>query len=655
MDNINRSNNESQYQIQREVSDAKEPECKVFNNKSLKKSDSQIISTDNAEMSTFDVDELIKPSLRNRDIKSINAEKGAFSDSAIDSDSQYDIDEKIDVLSDSGIEVNSQSDNSMDIGVLSDSNTEVSSPSDNNSSISEASGRRFNGAEGLKKLEGMADKILLPEETFQTAAFLSGQNNQQTLQVTKLCKAIKGEFYHESSKNIIDLLEHIKHKDSHNPKEATRHSFLLRCAILQLSEEEGLGLQSWQTFTHASPPEVTSNTFWPWLEQPKNWIPEAQGAAAKYMETTWIKALELAKKHPEQMVVAYKGGFGAGKTYHGTTKYGDNFAGSVSPDKAKKVIRKALPISHAAAHVHSSDLAFKLFDGLIKHPTMGTIIYDSSLSSVRDVKELIKKSEAAGKPLQIIDITRDDKARVLAVLARPVEGEDPRVPLHNILLGAERDRKERPACLNAILEEPGVTPKDGQKKTIVHNYELHCSDAEAADSQLICTLNSGQSPKWNDKLAPEEINDRLSRQGIKFNTNTERFEAISSTENWQNELMKLLKQPVKMLVKDLSSKESQVRERNFSQRILPLTKDIPILTPANLYESLAPKIRSVLSSESFIRSFTPLEYEEQQDVIKKFQQSHDIGIPVNYMDLPVVMAIELHKAFTQTPKLWGSD
>ncbi|WP_067522263.1 hypothetical protein [Endozoicomonas ascidiicola] len=432
---------------------------------------------------------------------------------------------------------------------------------------------------------------------------------------------------------------------------------LIRSAILQASEENGAGIQSWEAFTHTPPSEAQGNGFWTWLEKPSSWIPEAQGAAAKYTEQAWIKALNLAKSHPEQQVIAYKGGFGAGKTSHGKAEFGDQFSGSVAPDSAKRVVRKALPVSHATAHTQGSDMAFKLFNGLIKRP-MGTIIYDSSLSSAGDVKDLSRKSSNAGKPLKVIDITRDDKARALAVLAREIDGEDPRIPLSFIEMGAERDRKQRPDCMNAILDSQQVTTiesKSTPKKNRPHTYEFHCADSLGADRQLVCTLKSGKSPIWNESLTKDEINTRLASQGIKFNTDTDRFEQLNPNEVWKDKLRDQLKKPVHELIQGLSDGEAKIRRACFSERSLPLKFNLYELTPRTLYTKLTADIRSKISVEAFEASFEPLSEQERIDTLKLFQQPINTEISTTYLDLPAVVAIELHRAFRSTPECWKTN
>ena len=452
-------------------------------------------------------------------------------------------------------------------------------------------------------------------------------------------------------------MEQVKEYDYLTPENPVRNSFFLRCAILVASEKSGFIIDSWKAFTHPIPMNQNSENIWPWLENPVNWMPEAQGINAKYIEQSWIQALELAKEHPDQHIVAYKGGFGAGKTFHSKLKFGEQFRGIIAPDVAKKALRKALPISHSTAHIQTSGMAYNLFNNLINSP-ISTAVYDSSLSMEADVSSLLIRASRANKPLKIVDVTRKDIARILAILARGIEGVDPRPPLSYITFGAQRDRKERPKCMNIVLESDKIEMthlKSGEQSIVPHTYELYCGNAQGADSQLICVLKSGKLPEWNDKIDFTEIQSRLASEGIRFNVETSQFELVSSCENWQKKLVDTLKQPASLLIKGLSESEAENREKVFKSRILVFDKIPDLRTPSNLYECLIPEIRDAITAEAFIKSFDTLDFKRKQKVINQFISMYESGKHMSYMELPVTMAIELHKCFRFTPRCWRTN
>lgn len=59
------------------------------------------------------------------------------------------------------------------------------------------------------------------------------------------------------------------------------------------AQKHNLKLDSWMFYTKGGKPKE-SGQLWKFLDQWKNWIPEAHGKFAKYIEVAKIKANELA-------------------------------------------------------------------------------------------------------------------------------------------------------------------------------------------------------------------------------------------------------------------------------------------------------------------------------------------------------------------------
>ena len=499
---------------------------------------------------------------------------------------------------------------------------------------------------------------------FDSRMFLSGKGHTQEQQIESLSNALMDDLNFHTNQPVKQalhqLLDELKKEDF---TEDNGHNFALRSAILLASERCGADIDSWKVYTKVRP---AHESFWSWIEKPSSWVPEAQAAAAKYTETAFIKALSLAKKHPETLVMAYKGGFGAGKTSHGKETFGTDetgspyFNGSIAPDSAKHAIRKSLPVSHHSAHIQSSNLAFNLFDGLIRKKGMGTIIYDSSLSRSSDVVDMIKKSEAAQKPLKIIDVTRDDRARVLAVLAREVEGEDPRIPADFLLEGASRDRQERPSCFNAIMNSRSfsvVDNKTGKEKQLSHHYDFYCGDETGGDRQRLFTLSSGNPPIWNitPSQSMDNIQSRLAGQGISFDTKAQQFIPKNSHENWESVMKKELHKPVKELVKGLSDGERKIREKQFSQRTLFFDRPMSDMSIDAFYDALPLSVSQHISLEKTSGSFSVLDSETRHNTLKALKAcSQQFNQPMSYMDLPTLFALEFHRSLMSSPVHWES-
>lgn len=499
-------------------------------------------------------------------------------------------------------------------------------------------------------------------EQFNARMFLSGLGKPQEVQVHNLAWQLLRQYEDgDGDTPIHDYLTHllndVQDAEKESPEDSMKYGFALRCAILLASELSGAGIPSWKVYTHKQP-ENTS--FWRWIEQPSSWVPEAQAAALKYTEVSLVNAMKLAREHKDDLVVAYKGGFGAGKTSHGKEMFGNDedgiplFSGSVGSDSAKNVLRKTLPVSHNTAHVQGSNMAFNLFDGLIRKKAMGTIVYDTSLARSSDIDDLIRKSESAGKSFKVVDIVRDDRARMLAVLSRGVEGEDPRIPQSFLEEGAARDRKQRPQCLNAVLNSTGKKIKndEGEEKHLQHSYELHCSDRSGSNRKLLVTLTSSKPPQWNPELPEEEINQRLTDQGIVFDEVSGQFKLLVPDEDWAQDIRQELQKPVDELVKQLSEGEAAVRKKIFSERTIEFARPLAEPSPQAVYQSLTPGIKKVISEKAFVDSFNGLNPEIKLKAIASFNRCAEAGAAVSYMELPTAFALEFHRQLTASPNHW---
>ena len=550
-----------------------------------------------------------------------------------------------------GIRERSASLQSNDSGIVIDSVSEASAANDR-----------------LSFLLGKAEEVMGLE--FDSRYYLSGHGEDQKKQISQLTAVLLEELEGESSPEALsgrleELLKIIKNCEQDKPwaEQLRPYNFALRTAILLASEQTGAGILSWDAYTKQTPDgkKLEAEHFWPWVENYKNWIPEGQAVYLKYIETAFIKARNLGQKHPEDQVVAYKGGFGAGKTSHGRAAFGLGegeqplFSGSIAPDSAKNAVRRGVPVSHNTAHLQGSNMAYSLFNGLIKQQGVGTVIYDTSLSRPSDVYDLIQKADQANKPLKIVDVTRDDRARLLAVLARNIEGEDPRIPVSYLLDGAQRDREARSDCMNIFLMKslPEQTDSSESEVRKAHTYEFHCGDDYGSDSKRLFTLKQGEWPEWNPELDHHNIDVRLLSQGLRFNDETGRFEATSKNEGWSVSLIRELQNPVRDLVSGLSDKEKEVRTKTFSARKLVLAKPMAEATLDEAYRSLSPELSDNLSKAAFNKSWVLLTPKVERDLLSRMKEASEKGEVLSYMDLPAVMALQMNSQLRETPVSWA--
>ncbi|MGB1272280.1 MAG: zeta toxin family protein, partial [Endozoicomonas sp.] len=361
---------------------------------------------------------------------------------------------------------------------------------------------------------------------------------------------------------------------------------------------------------------------------------------------------EQMKADTSHQVVAYKGGFGAGKTSHIEATYqtaesqGTVTDRIISSDNAKKSLRRPSSLSHHVVHKQASNMAFNLLDGMIKGRLSGTIIFDSALSYANDVSTLMKKAEAAGRTLKVVDITRNDTARALAVLARSVAGEAPRMPAKTFLNSAEKDRQGRPDCMNKVLEsQPAGDPP--------HTYELYCCNELGSDRQRIVTLKSGHQLTWNPALTAAEINQRMANEGIRFNSVSGTFGPIHSYQPWSERMTERLMKPVGTLLELLTDDVKQPLREQFIQRTIHThpQKDYP-KTAKELYQALSPEIQKALPPTAFKQAFDLLNKDGQQRLEEAFWKSIHTQKPLTYLDLPALFALEINQQLLATPPTW---
>lgn len=393
------------------------------------------------------------------------------------------------------------------------------------------------------------------------------ENNDQMLQKTsdsmiRIAKKISQEEKIDLNASFKKLLGALDQYDAEEKSARGQHlshpsSFLLRSALLLASQQSGCSIESWMAYTKGGKPHLDNPAWVPWgfLDNWKNWVPEAQGMMAKFSEIQITKARALANEHNEGVslptskghVVLLKGGFGAGKSHLAGEKLktkeeeAENKApeGLFSPDVAKRMVRQAMPaVPHSMAHVQGSQLAYKLFDEVIQK-TVGTVAYDTSLGNPKDIEGYLAKCKQAGKKMEIHDVVRNDMARFLSVLKRSVDGHDPRIPIERMINTSIDDKKNRVDCMRVILNDDS---KEGDPLAPV--YHFHGSAATGFAKEALVLSSNGRVELKTDKMKQPKIIERLRLEGIELDSSN-KPQLIKDKETYAADLKNILMNNVK--------------------------------------------------------------------------------------------------------------
>lgn len=537
--------------------------------------------------------------------------------------------------------------------------------------------RAFNGL-----IEHLSDQIKTEIEAF------SSYNYDDAAHLTLLRTVLDRLKYYESTPNTPTIKGVFAHD----------YGEILRTALLSASNKLALPMESWEFAIKAPVTDAMRQNPWPVIEKFSNFTPEAQTRVHHAMMHFYLASNSFTHASAQQLnldtqspgikaglaadMVALKGGYGAGKTSL-ITKMGDAaYNAAIGSDRIKQFLRKPFEsIPQTVFHRHASTIAWELINALCDARGQKAI-FDSSLSAVSDVQHFLAKCDQAGKTLSIQDIARTDIARILAVLARSVIGEDPRIPFANLVRSAARDQTTRPKCLNEILHH-----KRNEHVALSHNYVLHASDDLGTDTQELFVLSPGCI---NLLVSGKVISERLHQFGIEYQAAASEQDITTwpagphqaqGSFRARNDLMpsqdlhRKLQNPVRELLKTINPQESAKRKTLFSGRTLPLTSLPTKATPKALYHALDATIQHSISLENFMRACQRLEtqnpltktHAQESPAIAKsitttrFEQIYNTfltktmaGHPVSFLDLPLDFALEVNAALTKMPTHWAT-
>lgn len=471
-------------------------------------------------------------------------------------------------------------------------------------------------------------------DNFNTQVFLSGQNIEKEMTIIdEAAGQIMSWVSNTGMSKKDSYQELLKSIDAYDTSHPDTSSFAFRTALLAASHMDGVGFESWVVYT--KPNRLQGDDKWTYLDNFKNWIPEVQGIFAKYTETAFVKAKALADQYSDQQVVLLKGGFGAGKTRLAKKLFEETSPGITAPDKGKEVVRRSMPaIPHAAAHVQGSQIAFRLFDDFIQQ-LQGTVAYDSSLRDPKDLISYMDKAEAAGKSITVNDVARYDMARILSVLARNVEGEDPRIPPSFIVHSAIGDKLRRHECMNAVLQS-----SSGAR----HSYDYYSADEQGWNTKKILTVTAGEITFHTSN--EQEAHDLLALEGISYDADENKFILMQNKKELEAFFNEQLSKPVSEIMNTLSPQNQTELSTIFEGRKIKVNS-FP-RDPLNIYDCLDPHTHSCISKEAFNSIIDKEPLNSQAELLSLFQTAANTGVPLTYMELPLKTALLIHASLSKS-------
>ncbi len=411
---------------------------------------------------------------------------------------------------------------------------------------------------------------------------------------------------------------------------APKSTYAVRTALLKASLDESGGLESYQVYMRNSEQLLADpSKKWEAIENPRNWVFEAQGKHANYLLFSYVKARELAKgvrSSDRRSLVLLKGGFGAGKTAHAKTEYGSMVNGVVAPDGAKRDAGRKSDetITHAAVHVEGSQMAYEVFDELIKSD-LKQVAYDSSLSRPSDLKAYLEKAEKGQRVALVRDISRPDTLRMLTVLKRNVNGEDPRIPVRDVIAGAVRDKAGRAEVMNTLMK---------RQTDSKHEYHLVCGGDDGSPfREVVQFLSDGTPPRISDPRL-------LESQGVRWDEASRQFKALQTEGELKMTLETQMRRSVRETLADytgLSTRSSQDYETTFTKRIL-LDTPLTGADPHAWYTALSPRMRQAISESDFVAVMNTIDFATLSG-----------KQPITFMDLPLGAALDFNSRLRSNP------
>lgn len=261
------------------------------------------------------------------------------------------------------------------------------------------------------------------------------------------------------------------------------------------------GVPSAEAFTLV---EVDTDSIWDTISNPENWVPERRELHEKIHETRLkgIEALSQAVSKESGIQpntwIAQRGGSGSGKTSSLIQMLGsiptDLLAYVINPDLVKSALigldvhrdsNGYKKLTHASVHHEGSELMHRTAMAA-KTESTHLLIEDARLADESAIDLLFQTAVNTQRVVTVNDHETAKEIAFLAILGRPVGGDDPIVPWFAFKDGFIGSSKSRHALISR-LHEP-----------VIQTYNLFANTD--GNQILVATYNKGRLEIFNNKL-----------------------------------------------------------------------------------------------------------------------------------------------------------
>lgn len=278
-----------------------------------------------------------------------------------------------------------------------------------------------------------------------------------------------------SYKQLIGYLDHVH-------QQSGQDLYALRRLIFFAADGQ---IESWQAFTTSK--YVDAVGFWPFIENPNNWLLERRMLQQRAMVSLFIRAavvhdtITIDSQCDGAQLMIYAGPYGAGKSSRLRQQFFGVLAdlpfGTLGSDVFKLLISHSFDggVPFASLHTECSQLSYfviKQWSAQVK----GAWLLDIPLATPQDLTRLL---DAHVNNTLIIDALHVPlHISLLRVLSRSIDGTDPRIPFRTLVQGWKRSAENYRAVWDVL--------KVHQNRC---SYSLWVSDNTGHDSHVVLDIN----------------------------------------------------------------------------------------------------------------------------------------------------------------------
>lgn len=249
--------------------------------------------------------------------------------------------------------------------------------------------------------------------------------------------------------------------------------------------------------------------------------------------------------------------------------------------------------------------------------------------------------------MAIYDVARNDMARTLSVLKRPVGGEDPRIPPDFIIRSAINDKVNRVACMEVILNDNTEVERNGDGeiiKDIRPEYHFIAGDEKGWNTEKVMVLGPQGRMDFNKEMDLTKIKERLALEGIEVHNSDKNIKLTVNRESLASHYNEQFEKTVKE-IKDTLSAEEQETLGVFKERIFQIAHGQVINNPKELYASLPQNTQDAIPQKAFEAAFESISSETRLKFFTSIQGKTEFS----YEDLPLRTALTVHQNLKSDP------